>query len=320
MEKRKKILTTEFSRDDSAMSGSFDAISALSGIYADKIETGLRGLCESRHDAIPPRLLKSMSYSLLDGGKRLRPALCLAVAERNGVLAERAMPMASALEFIHTASLIHDDLPCMDNDDLRRGRPANHKVFGECLAILAGFSLMIWAFEHALSGLAANGVPPGMASRAVAYLCRSAGPEGMCAGQTLDTDRKSQSAGRDFVYEIAEKKTASLIRASVVTGALLAGASDETVRRYSEYGGHIGMAFQIVDDILDATGTPEKLGKTPHKDEAQDKITFVSSYGLDGAKQRAERESAQAAEALSPLLPRGDLLVTLAEQLAHRSH
>jgi geranylgeranyl diphosphate synthase type II len=301
------------------MSGPFDAISALSGTYADKIETGLRELCESKRGAIPPRLLKSISYSLLDGGKRLRPALCLAVAERNGVSAERAMPMASALEFIHTASLIHDDLPCMDDDDLRRGRPTNHKVFGECLAVLAGFSLMIWAFEHALSGLVANGIPHEMASGAVAYLCAAAGPEGMCAGQTLDTDRESQGANRDFVYEIAEKKTASLIRASVVTGALLAGASDETARRYAEYGGHIGMAFQIVDDILDVTGTPEKLGKTPHKDEAQDKRTFVSSYGLDGAKERAERESAKAAEVLSPLFPGGDLLITLAEQLAHRS-
>ncbi|MDR2780156.1 MAG: polyprenyl synthetase family protein [Synergistaceae bacterium] len=301
------------------MSGSFDAVSTLNGIYADKIEASLRALCESKRGVIPPRLLKSMSYSLLDGGKRLRPALCLAAAERNGVRAERAMPMAGALEFLHTASLIHDDLPCMDNDDLRRGRPTNHKVFGECLAILAGFSLMIWAFEHALSGLVSNGIPYEAAFRAVSFLCEATGPEGLCGGQTLDTDRESQSADRDFVYEIAEKKTASLIRASVVTGALLAGASDEIVRRYSEYGEHVGIAFQIVDDILDATGTAEKLGKTPRKDEAQDKRTFVSAYGLDGAKQRAERESARAAEALSPLFPGGDLLITLAEQLAHRS-
>jgi geranylgeranyl diphosphate synthase type II len=302
------------------MSGSFDAISALSGIYADKIEASLRELCESKRDAIPPRLLKSMSYSLLDGGKRLRPALCLAVAERNGVCAERAMPMAVALEFIHTASLIHDDLPCMDNDDLRRGHPTNHKVFGECLAILAGFSLMIWAFEHALSGLVANGIPHEMAYRSVVCLCEAAGAEGMCGGQTLDTDRESQDAGRDFVYEIAEKKTSALIRASAVTGALLAGASDEITRRYFEYGEHVGIAFQIVDDILDATGTPEELGKTPRKDEEQNKRTFVSAYGLDGAKQRADLESAKAAEALSPLFPGGDLLITLAKQLARRSH
>jgi geranylgeranyl diphosphate synthase type II len=302
------------------MSGAFDTIAALSGMYRGKIEAGLRELCESKRGVVTPRLLESMSYSLLDGGKRLRPALCLAVAERCGVSAERAMPMAAALEFIHTASLIHDDLPCMDNDDLRRGRPANHKVFGECVAVLAGFSLMIWAFEHALSGLEANGIPRGAASRAVVYLCEAAGPEGVCGGQTLDTDRESQDAGRDFVYRIAEKKTAALIRASAVTGALLAGAPDETARRYAEYGEHLGIAFQIVDDILDTTGTPEKLGKTPHKDEAQDKRTFVSAYGADGARQRAERESARAAEALLPLFPGGDLLITLAEQLARRNH
>jgi geranylgeranyl diphosphate synthase type II len=280
----------------------------------------MRDLCESKREVIPPRLLDSMSYSLLGGGKRLRPVLCLAAAERNGVRAERAMPLALALEFVHTASLIHDDLPCMDNDDLRRGRPSNHKVFGECLAVLAGFSLLIWAFEHALSGLVENGIPPVRALQAVAYLCAATGPEGMCGGQTLDTDRASQDADRDFVYRIAAKKTSALIRASVVTGALLAGAADEVTRRYSEYGEHIGIAFQIVDDILDATGTPEKLGKTPHKDETQDKKTFVAAYGLDGAKRRAEDESAKAADALSPLFPGGDLLITLAKQLAHRSH
>jgi geranylgeranyl diphosphate synthase type II len=301
------------------MSEPFDAVSELSRIYLDKIEAGLRELCESKRDTVPPRLLESMSYSLLAGGKRLRPALCLASSERNGATAEQAMPMAAALEFIHTASLIHDDLPCMDDDDLRRGSPTNHKVFGECTAVLAGFSLMICAFEHAISGLAANGIPPGTALRAAAYLCRATGAEGMCGGQMLDTDRRSQDSSRDFVYRIAEKKTSALVRASVVTGALLAGASDETVGRYSEYGEHIGIAFQIVDDILDVTGTPEKLGKTPHKDEEQDKMTFVSAYGLDGAKRRAEDESVRAAEALTPLFPNGDLLITLARQMAHRS-
>jgi geranylgeranyl diphosphate synthase type II len=301
------------------MSEPFDAVSALSGIYLGKIEAGLRELCESKRGIIPSRLLESMSYSLLGGGKRLRPALCLAAAERNGVPAERAMPMALALEFVHTASLVHDDLPCMDDDDLRRGLPTNHKVFGECLAVLTGVSLMIWAFGYALSGLVANGIPHDMALRSVAYLCEASGPEGMCGGQTLDTDRESQGPERDFVYRIAEKKTAALIRASVVTGALLAGAPDEAARRYSEYGEYIGIAFQIVDDILDATGTREELGKTPNKDEAQGKRTFVSAYGLDGAQQRAEHESAKAAEALSPLFPGGDLLITLAEQLTHRS-
>jgi geranylgeranyl diphosphate synthase type II len=307
-------------RNDAANTGGqSDAFPALSEIYLDKVEAGLRELCDSKRGAIPERLLESMSYSLLAGGKRLRPILCLAAAERCGAPAEQAMPMASALEFIHTASLIHDDLPCMDNDDLRRGRPTNHKVFGECTAVLAGFSLMIWAFEHAMSGLVSCGVPPETSLRSAAYLCEAAGPEGLCGGQMLDTDKDSQDSRRDFVYRIAEKKTSPLIRASVVTGAMLAGASDETVRRYAEYGEHLGIAFQIVDDILDATGTSEKLGKTPRKDEIQDKRTFVSAYGLDEAKRLAEDESAMASEALSPLFPNGDLLITLAKQLAYRS-
>jgi geranylgeranyl diphosphate synthase type II len=297
-----------------------DAVSALSGRYAGKFESALERLCAEREDKIPPRLMESMAYSLRAGGKRLRPALCLAVAEDSGVGAETAMPMAMALEFIHTASLIHDDLPCMDDDDLRRGRPTNHKAFGECLAVLAGDSLMAWSFGYALSGLMSNGVPAELAAKAAAYLSEASGPEGMCGGQALDTDEGRRGFGGDFAYRIAEKKTAALIRASVVTGAIVGGRSEDDVRRYADYGAHLGMAFQIVDDILDATGTPEQLGKTPHKDEAQNKMTFVLAYGLEGAHSRAAEESDMAAEALAPMRGENGLLIALARQLAHRSH
>ena len=296
-----------------------DAVSILAGRYANKIRTALELVISSHEGRIPARLMESMVYSLAAGGKRLRPMLCLAAAENGGVGADTAMPMALALEFMHTASLIHDDLPCMDDDDLRRGKPTNHKVFGECLAVLAGDSLMIWAFGYALSGLLRSGVPEDRAAHAVSVLSESSGPEGMSGGQVLDTDPASRESGRDFVYKIAEKKTAALIRASVVTGAIIAGGREAEVRAYYDYGTHLGLGFQIVDDILDATGTSEQLGKTPGKDAGQNKLTFVSAYGLDGARRLAEKESAAAADALSPLGSKAELLISLSEQLVHRS-
>jgi geranylgeranyl diphosphate synthase type II len=297
-----------------------DAISVLSGLYAGKFDAALKALCEHPDGRIPQRLMSSMSYSLLAGGKRLRPALCLAAAERCGVSADSAMPMAIALEFMHTASLIHDDLPCMDDDDLRRGAPTNHVAFGECMAVLAGDSLMIWSFGYALENLPKLGISAKRSSRAVAALSDASGPAGMCGGQALDTDAASRRQESGFVYEIAEKKTAALIRAALVSGAALGDADENVLARYSDYGTHLGLAFQIVDDILDVTATAEELGKTPNKDVSQDKITFVSTYGLEGARQRALEESEKAVRALAPIFPEGDLLLDLAEALSARSH
>ncbi|MDR3279037.1 MAG: polyprenyl synthetase family protein [Synergistaceae bacterium] len=304
---------------ESDMPARRDALSLLSSTYSDKFEKYLSALFSFPGEGMPLRLADAMSYSLMAGGKRLRPALCLASAERCGLAPEMAMPMACAIEFIHTASLIHDDLPCMDDDDLRRGRPTSHKVFGECLAVLAGDSLMIWAFGFALSGLNSNGVPAELASRAVACLSEASGPAGMCGGQVLDTDAQSRMASDDFVYRIAEAKTAALIRSSVVSGAILGGADERTLRHYGDYGTHLGLAFQIVDDILDVTGLAEELGKTPNKDASQDKMTFVSSYGLEGARRLAMEESSRAMDSLSPLFPDGDPLIDLAESLSERS-
>ena len=297
-----------------------DAVSILAERYTKKIETALEHVIDSHRDRIPARLAESMAYSLSAGGKRLRPMLCLASAENGGTNPDTAIPMAIALEFMHTASLIHDDLPCMDDDDLRRGKPTNHKVFGECMAVIAGNSLMIWAFGHALSGLLDNGVSADRAAHAANILSSASGPEGMCGGQVLDTDAGSRTTERDFVYQIAKKKTAALIRASVVTGTIIAGRGEAEIRAYSDYGAHLGLAFQIVDDILDVTGASKQLGKTPGKDAAQDKLTFVSAYGLEGARNLAQKESAAAAKALLPFGPEAELLRKLAEQLAHRSH
>ncbi|MDL2264444.1 polyprenyl synthetase family protein [Synergistaceae bacterium OttesenSCG-928-I11] len=287
--------------------------------YVRLFEAHLEEFCKEERSNIPERLAQSMAYSLTAGGKRLRPALCLAAAERCGVAPERALPMAMAAEFIHTASLIHDDLPCMDDDDFRRGKPTNHKVFGEALAVIAGDCMMIWAFSHALCRLPAQGIQPERVLRAVTLLAEGSGPAGMGGGQVLDTDRESQRDDRDFVFEIASMKTGALIRAAVASGAMLGDISDATLQCYYDYGTHLGLAFQIVDDILDVTATKEELGKTPNKDEAQDKRTFVSAYGLDEAKRLAVRESEAAAHALEPLFPQGDLLIDVAKSLAMRT-
>ncbi|MDR3165889.1 MAG: polyprenyl synthetase family protein [Synergistaceae bacterium] len=300
------------------MSG-IDALESLRGRYQPAIDASLARLCPPAGDRIPARLAEAMTYSLTAGGKRLRPILCLASAERFGMPPKNAMPLAIAVEFIHTASLIHDDLPCMDDDDLRRGKPTNHRMFGEHMAVLAGDSLIIWAFGHALSALARDEMTVGRAIDAAVRLSDVSGPFGMCGGQVLDTDPESFEAGEDFVYKIAGRKTADLIRGSVVSGAVLGGASEREIGIVGEYGSHLGLAFQIVDDILDATGTSEDLGKTPHKDEKQGKTTFVSIFGLERARGLAEKESAMAAEAASSLWGERDELALLAGQLAHRS-
>ena len=295
------------------------ALQILTEQYVSIFEESLKELCAAPDKKIPPRLMESMAHSLLAGGKRLRPALCLAAAERCGLDPEKALPMAMAIEFIHTASLIHDDLPSMDNDDYRRGVPTNHKVFGESMAILAGDSLMIWAFGYALSHLSEQEISHDLIIRAVRILAEASGPAGICGGQVLDTDPESRGQEKDFVYKIARSKTAVLIRASLVCGAMLADVPEATLQCFHDYGLHLGLAFQIVDDILDVTASRDELGKTPNKDEAQNKLTFVTVYGLAEAKRLAGEESKKAYAALEPLFPSGDLLLDLAKELAERT-
>jgi len=267
---------------------------------------------------VPDRLREAMGYSLEAGGKRLRPFLCMAGAELAGFPAESVMPMAIAIEMFHTASLIHDDLPCMDDDSLRRGKPSNHVVFGEGLATLAGDSLLLWAFQLAIEGLTPV-FPAGRILRALHVFSRAIGPSGVCAGQVLDTDTRSWRTDLDFVREIASLKTGALIRASVLTGGILGGLDSEKETALYNYGTHLGIAFQVVDDLLDKTGKTVDLGKTPGKDERQGKTTFVSTYGLERARTIAAEESNAAVASLSIFGPEAEELRSLAVTMLRRS-
>lgn len=290
----------------------------LASSYKRLFDTYLDEFLRTPRPDIPERLMSAISYSLQAGGKRLRPCLCLAAAERCGLAPERALPMAFALEMMHTASLIHDDLPCMDDDALRRGRPSNHMVFGEALSLIAADAMIIWAPGYALKGSIENNIPASWAIAGVNALIEGSGPEGMCGGQVLDVDPESRSEESGFVYQIAAKKTAALMRAAIVSGAAVAGAGPDVLIRYANYGWHLGIAFQIVDDILDETSTEAELGKTPGKDSALAKMTFVSEYGVSRAYELARDESESAADSIEPLFDGGDLLIDIARTLVGR--
>ncbi len=237
--------------------------------------------------AKPAKIYEAMRYSLLAGGKRLRPILCLATADLMGGTIEMAMPTACALEMIHTMSLIHDDLPAMDNDDFRRGKPTNHKVYGEDIAILAGDGLLAYAFEYVATQT--KNVAPENILRVVACLGRTVGAAGLVGGQVLDLESEGKS---DITAEtlsfIHTHKTGALLEASVVSGTILANASEEDITRLSQYAQNIGLAFQIIDDILDITATDEQLGKTAGKDLEAQKATYPSIWGLEKSQAKAQ--------------------------------
>ncbi len=251
-----------------------------------------------REAGTPDSLTAPMEYSLLAGGKRLRPALCLAFAEMHGTSPGTVMPFAAALEMIHTYSLIHDDLPAMDDDDLRRGRPSCHKAYGEAQAILAGDALLTEAFG--VMAETAPAVPEKAVLTALAEAAFAAGSAGMVGGQMLDMDY----TGRDGVTlaqvaAMQAKKTGALIRAACVCGAVLAQAAPEDVDRAARYGAALGAAFQIADDILDVTGDEKTLGKPVGSDQAMGKNTFPSLAGLDTSREMALAETDAAVAAVS---------------------
>ncbi len=279
----------------------------------------LEKFCSHRPQSVPPRMWEAMVYSLRAGGKRIRPVLAMAGAALFGESPQRALPMALALEMVHTASLIHDDLPCMDDDCLRRGKPTNHVVFGEALALVAGDSLFLYAFEVALKGLQAQRVDPDRTMEAVSFFASALGPSGLCGGQVLDTDPQSRSGVEDLVFRIASMKTMALIRAAVVSGAIIGGALGADRLALEEYGRHVGIAFQIADDLLDQLGSQEEMGKTLGKDLQQDKATFIWGYGLEGASRLLQRHTDQAQKALEPYGERARFLRDLALYLQHRS-
>ncbi|XP_074579438.1 geranylgeranyl pyrophosphate synthase 7, chloroplastic-like [Curcuma longa] len=260
---------------------------------ARRVDEALDRALPLRH---PERLLNAMRYSLLAPGKRVRPVLTLAACELVGGDESAAMPVACAAEMLHVMSLIHDDLPCIDNDDLRRGRPSNHVAFGEDVAVLAGDALHCFAFEHAADATA--GVPPKRVLRAVAELAKATGSEGLQAGQVVDIESEGKEVGLEVLEYIHLHKTACLLEAAVACGGIIGGAADEEVERLRRYGRAVGLLFQVVDDVLDVTRSSEELGKTAGKDLANGKTTYPKLMGLDKARLLAEKLVAKAEEEL----------------------
>ncbi len=285
--------------------------------YLDKAKTSIEeALDKSLGPERPEKLREAMRYSLLAGGKRLRPILCLAACELAGGDREDALPTAVALEMIHTMSLIHDDLPAMDNDDLRRGRPTNHKVFGDAIAILAGDALLTRAFE--MVSLRSNNIPAERLIRVVGELSLVAGAPGLVGGQVVDLSCEGKEVDLETLEFIHLHKTGALLSACVICGALIGGAQDDLIKALRKYARGIGLAFQIIDDILDLTASSEVLGKTAGKDLIADKTTYPKLLGLEESRKRAETLVNQAKEALEPWKQSASPLLALADYITKR--
>lgn len=271
--------------------------------------------------SVPPLLLEAMRYSLLAGGKRLRPVLAIAAFEACGGSGADILECACALEVIHTYSLIHDDLPAMDDDDLRRGRPTNHKVYGEAIAILAGDGLLSEAFLMMLKDSAV--IPKDRVFDAIAEVARAAGPGGMVGGQVQDMLSEKTPPDKDTLYYIHRHKTGALIAASVRMGGILAGVDALVMEALSTYGWSLGLAFQIVDDILDVQGDEAELGKPVGSDIEKNKMTYPALYGIDESMRRAEELMHEALSALEVLSARGfdvSALAAIARYILRRTH
>ena len=284
----------------------FDAVMRR---YTALIETYLAGcFCE---EAPQKELFDAIRYSLLAGGKRLRPMLTLALCEICGGSAEEALPFAAAVEMVHTYSLIHDDLPCMDNDDYRRGKPTNHKVYGEAMAVLAGDALLTAAFSQ----LAAAALPAERVVRAVDALSRCAGELGMVGGQVLDMQAERRAGSETEVRAIQSRKTGALISAACQLGVIAAGGSVRQQEAAADYAAALGLAFQIRDDILDVVGDASTLGKAVGVDGK--KNTFVRLYGVDACREMVNTETEKALAALA-CFQNTEFLTELAHHLAGR--
>jgi len=266
----------------------------------------------------PPKILEAVEYSLLAGGKRLRPALILeswrACSGGDAKYpAPAALAAAAAMELVHTFSLVHDDLPAMDDDDLRRGRPTNHKVFGEATAILAGDAMVAMAFD-----VLARNCPPLLVGPLVGELAHATGPAGMIGGQVIDMDGEHPPRNLHELQSLHRMKTGALLTASCRMGAIAAEADAENISRLDRYGRHLGLAFQIVDDLLDETATPEQMGKATKKDAERGKVTYPTLLGLEASRREAERNLAAALEAIVPLGAEGEGLRALAKFVVER--
>jgi geranylgeranyl diphosphate synthase type II len=262
----------------------------------------------------PARLIEAMDYSLMAGGKRLRPTLVLESAIAcGGDVNASALAAAGAIELIHTFSLVHDDLPAMDNDDLRRGRPTNHKVYGEAMAILAGDGMISLAFE-----LIATDAEPTVAAKLIAELAHATGPRGMIGGQVLDMQGEQKSLKLDQLQQLHRMKTGALLVSACRLGALSTNASTTQVSALAEFGRHLGLAFQIVDDLLDVTASAEQMGKATGKDAAKGKNTYPALLGVDETRRQAKAQLDEAIESLRPLGSAADGLRSLAAFVVER--
>lgn len=263
------------------------------------------------------KMLEAMAYSLSNGGKRIRPVLTLEFCRICGGDAEKALPFALAAEMIHTYSLIHDDLPCMDNDDMRRGKPSNHKVFGEADALLAGDGLLTLAFETVLS---APDLSAEKKARAGLELAKAAGCSGMIAGQVMDLANEGKKVPLETIAATDRLKTGEMIRVSAVLGCIAAGADEEKIKAAETYCKKIGLAFQIVDDILDVTSSEAELGKPIGSDKDNEKSTYVSLLGLEESEKTAKKLTEEAKESIEIFGKDGEFLLALADSLAERKN
>ncbi|SHF57194.1 farnesyl-diphosphate synthase [Desulfacinum infernum DSM 9756] len=297
---------------------SFD-LKAFLAEYRQRVDAALERFFPAS-DGLEKTVVEAARYSLFAGGKRLRPILCLTAAEVVGGSGNEALTAACALEMVHTYSLIHDDLPAMDDDDLRRGRPTNHKVYGEAVAILAGDLLLTEAFgvlaDDALEPNAA--VPPERRLRALAILARASGGRGMIAGQVIDLESETREVDLATVEYMHIHKTGALISASLEMGAVLGGGTDGQIQDLVRYGRHLGLAFQITDDLLDIEGDPQVMGKPAGSDQAKNKKTYPALLGLARSREMAQNHVERAVEALGAFGGKADPLRAIARYLLER--
>lgn len=281
------------------------------------VEEALRGILPDPEGPTAD-IIRAMSYSLFAGGKRLRPILCIAGAEAVGGKAKDVLPVACAIELIHTYSLIHDDLPVMDNDDMRRGKPSSHKVFGEAAALLAGDGLLTKAFELMTQTDFEKGAEPRAILRVIGLIARAAGYEGMVGGQVVDIQSEGTEVDSSIVEFIHTHKTGALIAASVSSGAILVGGEEHEVKALTSYGQNIGLAFQVSDDILDIEGDSKELGKNVGSDARQEKITYPKVLGLNRSKEIQRELVERAIESLKPFDHSADPLRHIARYIIER--
>ncbi len=265
----------------------------------------------------PEKIWESMRYSVLAGGKRIRPVLTLEACKAAGGNIENAIPAACAIEMLHSQSLIHDDLPCMDNDDYRRGKLTNHKVFGESTAVLAGDALLSFAPQIILQKTPKT-VQPAALIRVLEEFVYNAGAERLIGGQVVDIDSEGKQISKETLDYIHKNKTGALFKLSLRTGAILGGADEKIINALTEYAEKIGLAFQISDDILDETASLETLGKTPGKDKEAGKVTYLSFYGMEESKKRLDYICSEACDILLKNNINSDILIGIAKKINER--